>query len=355
MIGRNQKAIYSASYASDTSYLAYPKDYRQGQGTRHVIVGCHGHGGYSYQYAPASAAQPGYHTPYLVDTSGYVMMGVDHSTIDSWGDGGTMVALDELYTWLTGTLGMPTTKIAFQGWSMGGLAALNWIMRNPTKVAGAWLWAPATDMRYYRDGSGAYTPTYSVGAAGALQGTYNAELGTVYGASTTAVGTATIPASGGAGVTVTVANAKEFSDSLIFGGSSTAQATASGVAFTYTGKTTTTLTGCVSTTAGTIAITNGLAITSVYATQSTQYNPWSQAAGFTTGAGFTFPIKIAHATNDDTVPADMSNHASTGFAARTGNANITLRTPQITTGNHSGVINQVTSAELAAFYDGLSW
>lgn len=352
MIGRIQAALYSASYPSDTSYLAYSDDYRSGVGTKHVVVGCHGYGGYSYQYAPVSAAQPGYHTQTLVD-GGLVMQGVDHSAINAWGDPGAMWAMDELYTYLTGTFLMPTGKIALQGWSMGGLTALNWALRNPSKVAGMLLWNPLTDLRFTRDAAGSYTPTYTLGGAGGTQGLYTSEINTVYGFSTTATGAQTIPASGGGGVTVSVTSAKEFADANVLGGGALPQAVFGGVAFTYTGKTATTLTGCVSTTGSSISVTNGGTVSSTYAGQSGGYNPWARASGFSTANGFTFPIKIVQATDDTTVPPNMNLDATNGFIARTGNSNITSWGS--VTGGHSAAISNIPRADVKAFFDGLSW
>lgn len=352
MIGRMRAGLYSSNYASDTSFLAHSANYTAGTGTKHVIVGCHGHGGFSYQFAPASSAQPGYHTPYLCDTAGYVVMGVDHAAINAWGDPNAMAALDDLYTYLTGTFLMPTAKIALQAWSMGGPTALNWALRNPTKVAGIWLWNPATDIRFWRDASGAYTPSYAT--AGITQGVYTSEINSTFAGSTTATGTATIPALGGGSITVPVTNARSLSDSSLLGSATAAQATALGVAFTYTGKTATSLLGCTSTTGSSIAVVNTTAITSAYATQSTQYIPWAQAAAYSVGNGITFPIKVCQASDDTTVPPAMNNDATNGFVARAANANITLVSPA-PTGDHSASISNVASTTVRAFFDGLSW
>lgn len=352
MIGSVRQGDYSTTYTSDTSYTAHSKGYRIGQGTKRVIVGCHGHAGFSYQYQPYWASAPGYHTRQLVDTGGYVVRGIDHSQINAWGDPGAMWAMDDNYSYLTSTFLMPTTKIAIQGWSMGGLTALNWALRNPTKVAGLLLWNPVTDLRFFRDNAAAYTPTYSIG--GATGGAYTSEINTTYGATTTASGAQTIPNNVGSPVTVNVVNAKEFADATTLGGGTTPQATFGGVNFTYTGKTGTALTGCLSTTGSSISVTNGGTISTTYALQSDNYNAWARASAYTTGNGITFPIKIVQATDDTTVAPAMNNDATNGFVARTGNSNVTQWSPQ-PTGGHSNAISNITPAAVQAFFDGLSW
>lgn len=355
MIGRMRAGLYSSIYTSDTSYLAHSEDYRAGLGTKRVILGCHGRGGYSYQYAPASSSQPGRHTPHLVDTAGYALLGIDHSAINAWGDPTAMRAMDDAYNYLKNTFLMSSSKIALQGWSMGGLTALNWAIRNPTKVSAVWLWNPATDIRYYRDsGAPNYTPTYSVAGASAAQGAYTAEINTVYGSSTTASSAYTIPPSGSPGIIMTVASAKEFADGNVLGGTALPQATVAGVAFTYTGKTDTSLIGCVSTTGSTITVASAAAITSVWATQYPAYSPWERAAAYSAANGITFPIKIVQATDDTTVPPAMNSDGTAGFVARANNPNITLRTPAVG-GGHSAVIDAITSTEIASFFDSGQW
>jgi pimeloyl-ACP methyl ester carboxylesterase len=345
-------AEYSASYPLDRSYRVHERNYGPGIGTKHCFIGMHGYGGRATQYMPALAAQPGYHTPTLVQQGGLVGYGIDHSQINAFGDPGAVWATDDAYTYLNGTFLMPTSKIMIQGWSMGGLTALNWALRNTSKIAGMILWNPLTDLRFTRDAAGSYTPTYSVGGAGATQGLYTAEINTLYAASTTAVGAQTINNNVGAPVTLNVTNAREFSDSLTLGGASVAQATVTGVAFTYTGKTATTLTGCKSTTGSSISVANAAAITSAYATQSQAYNPWAIASAFSTANGFTFPVWVVQSSDDTTVPPAMNSDATNGFVARTGNSNFTLTSP---TGGHSGGISNTTKAAVLAFANSLSW
>jgi pimeloyl-ACP methyl ester carboxylesterase len=293
---------------------------------------------------------PGVHTPTLVDGNGFVVLGVDHSAINAWGAPNAMRALDDAYSYLVNTFKMPTAKIGIQAWSMGGLTALNWALRNPAKVAGLWAWNPATDLQFWQNAG--YSPTYSAG--GITAGAYASEVNGDYAPSTTHSTTGTINAAGGAGITMVIANGKPFSDATTLGGSALPQATVNSATFTYTSKDDTHLYGCVATGVTPIVITSGQTVTGVYGTQSPGYSPWQNASAFSVGNGFTFPIKIVQATDDTTVPPAMNNDATHGFIARTGNANITARSPAVT-GGHSGAISNVPSTEVVAFFNNLTW
>ena len=53
---------------------------------------------------------------------------------------------------------------------MGGLASLNWIKRNKSKVRAAVVWAPATDIAYFHDtsaGKATYAPEIEADYGGA--------------------------------------------------------------------------------------------------------------------------------------------------------------------------------------------
>lgn len=336
---------YSAAprYTTDLSYRVFDPEVIPSS-TKRVIIGCHGYGGSAWSYGPNQP--PAAHVNALA-AAGYTFIGVDHARINSWGDPDSMRALDDAYTWVTTTLGYSNTKVGLMGWSMGGLAALNWLKRNPSKVSCAWLWAPATDLRFYRDASGSYTPTYST--AGITQGAYTTEINSIFAPTNTASGSATIPASGGGGVTV---NLTAFSANNVYAdadnnanvGLPQLTHVTSGVAFTYTGKTDTSLTGCVSTTGSSISVTNGQSLTGNYAGQSKSYIPWNEAAYI---GGLGVKIQVCQATDDTTVPPEMNTHGTNGFVARAANSNVTLRT---TTGGHTLLFNNVPTSEVVSWY-----
>jgi pimeloyl-ACP methyl ester carboxylesterase len=337
---------YSSLYTSDIGYLVYPNGATKS--TTKVIVYFHGRGGSGYSLS-TSMIEP--HVRALND-AGYAVFGLDHARINSWGDPDAMRATYEaVNTYLPG-LGFSTASIGAFGNSMGGLTGLNFIARYPSQVKCGFFFNPATDTRFFNEGSGSYTPTYGVSTS-TSQGIWGAsgtnEIPTTFGPSTNAVGTATIPASGGSGVTVTVTTntAKSFADALTFGGLvALPRATASGVAFTYTGKTDSTLTGCVSTTASPISITNGLAITTAYATQSPGYIPWNTPSLW---AGTGAKVRIVQASDDDVVEPNMNIHGTNGFVARVGHADVTLRSPNPTGGHLTSMTNFPTS-EVVAFF-----
>lgn len=333
---------YSSLYPNDMAMLTTPPGWIPSSTSR-IIIGCHGRGGTATQYSDPPIEQ---HVLGLVN-AGYAVLGVDHARINSWGDPDAMRALDDAYTYATTTLGVTNTKVGFMGWSMGGGTALNWIKRNPAKVSCAWLWNPLTDLRFFRDAAGAYTPAYPLGGA-TTQGTFTTEINAVYASTNTVATTQTIPASGGAGVTLAM---NAFSVGNVFAdGHNNAvvgkpQATVNGTAFTYTGKTDTSLTGCVSTTASTITATAGLAVTSSYATQSNGYRIQDEVAQWAAN-GVT--IKICQASDDTTVPPGQNTDVTNGFVARVNSSNVTARTAP--TGGHINSILNVPASEVVAFY-----
>lgn len=331
---------YSALYPTDVGYLVRPSVVTA---ATKVVLYCHGRGDSGYQAGKAPIEA---HVTALVN-AGFAVFGVDHARINSWGDPDAMRALDDAYTYVTTVLGFTSTKVSVLAWSMGGLTALNWIKRNAAKVSCAWLWNPATDLRYFRDASGAYTPAYG-SLNGAPQGTYTVEVNATYASSSAAVGAYTIPAVGGAGITMTITagTGKSFADGSNNGVVGKPQATINGVAFTYTSKTDSTLVGCVSTTAGTIAVTNGMAITSSYAAQSNGYRVQDEVAQWAANGVVT---RICQASDDTTVPPGQNIDVTNGFAARVNSANVTLRSPN-PTGDHVNSIASVPTSEVVSFF-----
>jgi hypothetical protein len=337
---------YSARYTTDIGWLATPKDFVASSASR-CIIGGHGRGGNGFSYGQYPLLG---HVNALVD-AGYVVFGVDHARINSWGDPDSARAIDDAYTYVTSTLGISNTKIGLMGWSMGGTTVINWAKRNVAKTACVWAWNPATDLRWFAEASGSYTPTYSSSpATGQGEATRASELTGAYAVSTTASGAYTIPASTDpTGITITHAAltiGNYFADGNNSANVGKPLATVNGVAFTYESRTGTTLVGCRSTTGSTISVTNGMAITATYAQQSAAYQPWNEAAYI---GGLGLPIKIAQASDDTTVPPGMNGSGATGFVGRAANANVTLRTM---TGGHTGGVApaNVPASEVVSFY-----
>lgn len=333
-------AYSPTAYPTDVSYLVKPS---VTTAANKVVVFCHGRSGSAFQ-AGVAPVEP--HVTALV-AAGFVVLGVDHARINSWGDPDSARALDDAYTYARTTLGFTATKVALMGWSMGGTTALNWIKRNASKVSCAWVWNPATDLRYFRDASGVYTPAYTP-LNGAPQGNHTSEINTTYAPSTTANGAATIPASGGSPVTVNVAagGGKSFADGHNSGVVGLPRATVNAVEFTYTGKTDNSLTGCVSTTGSSISVANAAAITGTYATQSNGYRIQDEPAAW---AGIGVKIKVVQASDDATVPPGQNLDATNGWVARVNHADVTLRSPN-PTGGHVNAIAAVPASEVVSFF-----
>lgn len=175
---------YSTSAPSETMMLIREK-LTPTNGTHHGILCFHGHGGDSSQFEPfgqSTITAPGYHTWQLAE-AGYIMGSIDAGGGTTWGNATAMSRATDGYTWLTTTAGAKTGKIGIMAWSMGGLAALNWIKRNPTLVAGALLWEPVTDLDWANSTAG-YTPAY--GGSVANNGTWSTEIAAAYNPYSTA-------------------------------------------------------------------------------------------------------------------------------------------------------------------------
>lgn len=331
---------YSSTYPTDVGYLVQPVPMVP-SATSSIVIGCHGHGATGFQFGQ-QPLEP--HVTALAQ-AGISVLGIDHARINSWGDPDAMRALDDAYAYVQ-TLGYTKAKVGLLGWSMGGATALNWAKRNPTKVGAAWLFNPVTDLRFFRDNSGAYTPAYSIG--GATGGNYTSEINTTFASSSAAVGAYTIPALGQAGITMTITTGtgKSFADGHNSGVVGLPQATINAVAFTYTSKTDNTLVGCVSTTGSTIAVTNGMAITSSYAAQSNGYRVRDEPAAW---RGIGVKIKVCQASDDTVVAPAMNTDATLGFVSLVNDPNVTLRSPA-PTGGHTNSIAAVPVSEVASFF-----
>jgi pimeloyl-ACP methyl ester carboxylesterase len=72
---------------------------------------------------------------------------------ETWGNDTAMSAIDDAYTWLTGAGGGKPGKVVIYGGSMGACNTLNWVKRNPTKVACAIVIIPVTDLNDIHDRS----------------------------------------------------------------------------------------------------------------------------------------------------------------------------------------------------------
>ena len=113
------------------------------------ILAQHGHGADALQFTAATDTI-GDHASKLAD-AGFAVLAGDEAGGASWGGAAAMTAMDDLYAYLqTGPSKCRSGRVGLFGWSMGGLVALNWMKRNPTKVGCVWLWSPVTDLDWAR-------------------------------------------------------------------------------------------------------------------------------------------------------------------------------------------------------------
>jgi dienelactone hydrolase len=80
---------------------------------------------------------------------------------------------------------------------------------------------------------------------------------------------------------------------------------------------------------------------------SAGYRVWDEPASY---QGLGVPWRIAHATDDSVIPQSIS----TSFVAAVADADISMRTPNIT-GDHTMLFANVPDAEVVAFYDAGRW
>lgn len=142
------------------------------------IMGLHGHNGGSDQFLQNASAL-GAHMKALADAGALILAG-DVGGVATFGTDACMTAITALYNGLIATGMAKGPKVGIVAWSMGGHNALNWVKRNPTKVAGVQLWTPLTDLDFFHATAG-YTPAYSPGSVAA--GAFAAEIDTAYGGS----------------------------------------------------------------------------------------------------------------------------------------------------------------------------
>lgn len=138
-------------------------------GTAPAIICMHSHGGDVSQYHPGvpTIADPGWHV-WMLAQAGYLVLAVDHGGVATWSNATTMSRVDDAYTYVM-NLGAKSGKVGVMGWSMGGLTALNWIKRNPTKISCAWIWSPVSDLTWARSNvtwGPEITTAYPSGSAG---------------------------------------------------------------------------------------------------------------------------------------------------------------------------------------------
>lgn len=114
------------------------------------IVCLHGRGGGAQQYVPYhNKLSIGYFAQ-LLAREGFRVLAIDDQGGTDWGSQDSTDRIADAVAWLQDPTkgGAKAGKVGVMGWSMGGMAALNWVDQNVAKHACSWLWAPATDLAW---------------------------------------------------------------------------------------------------------------------------------------------------------------------------------------------------------------
>lgn len=144
------RSVYTTGYTG--SEVAIVMHGRQMPGGTAVIA-CHG------LLAGASQFQgtEGYVLRELADRYEVTSVAADVGGTATWGNDTAIAAVDTLVAHMGSTWNTRTTTVAFYGISMGALLALNWALRNPTKISALALLAPVVSLQgiHDRDPAGA--------------------------------------------------------------------------------------------------------------------------------------------------------------------------------------------------------
>lgn len=322
-------------------------------GNGRVIICPHGHAiastvGTALQFGMVGSL---YDIPRALAEAGYYVLGVDAGGGANWGGPLAMMRMSEAYAWATSisatVKGRP--KVALMPWSMGGTAALNWIKRNPSLVAGAVMWSPVTDNEWAH-GTGGYTPAYSTGG---IVTSYASELDTAFNVT----GTVTVK-NAGPGSVVSTPSSLQLNQSVKTVGTygtyqgvpQSGTCTINGVAVTYTGIGTTTLandtlTGC--TTTATATWSAGAGVTFPWSQNSAGYRIVDEYASW---RGIGVPMSIIHASDDTAVPTGQTD----AFVAGVADPLVTRWSPS-PTGGHTGQFPNVSISALLAKFNSFNW
>jgi pimeloyl-ACP methyl ester carboxylesterase len=132
------------------------------------IVLCHGYNVGALQWYNAEGEM----AHRACETFDITAIGADLGGTSTWGNAASITALDALITWAGTNYNTSTSKVALYGTSHGALTALNWAMRNPSKVAAMALTIPAVSLQGIHDRDPA-----SLGLAAAIDTAYTNHAG----------------------------------------------------------------------------------------------------------------------------------------------------------------------------------
>lgn len=146
VVGLKANGYAGASFPNEGSLLLSRKDQLSGVGPG--IICLHGRGGNCLQYTPyPNKLSIGYFANVLAQ-EGFRVLAIDDMGGVDWGSQDSTDRINDAVTYLQGAGGARAGEVGIMGWSMGGIAALNWIDQQPIKFGCAWLWCPATDLAW---------------------------------------------------------------------------------------------------------------------------------------------------------------------------------------------------------------
>lgn len=125
-----------------------PKAYHP-DGTHIGVMAIHGAGTSAILYRDTHWGQD----VRLFADEGYPVVSDDFGGFQTWGNDTAIAAADDAYDYLTGTLGALSgdDSVILYGISMGGCTALNWAVRNLSKVKAIVLIVPVVDLQDIHD------------------------------------------------------------------------------------------------------------------------------------------------------------------------------------------------------------
>lgn len=139
------------------------------------IILCHGYNVGALQWY----ASEGEMAHRAVEAYDITAVGAELAGTSTWGNDASITALGAAITWAGTNHGTRTDKVALYGTSHGALTALNWAMRNPSKVVAMALTIPAVSLQGIHDRDPA-----SLGLTAAIDTAYTNHAGYLAGLAT---------------------------------------------------------------------------------------------------------------------------------------------------------------------------
>jgi pimeloyl-ACP methyl ester carboxylesterase len=144
----------------ETSILHLPWNHSKPWSKRGVIW-CHENTATSMSWL----FEPQFQQQRLVDQLGCPAISLDMGGPTNWGNTTARTRIGQAFTYLQSQAGVPSDKVILYAGSMGNIAAFNWAIENPTKVAAIVSVLSVIDLDYVHDNNVG-------GAAAAIEAAY---------------------------------------------------------------------------------------------------------------------------------------------------------------------------------------